>query len=233
MNSLSPVRFSLVLAALLAAGQAAHASVVFSNFGSPAQFDPNNGWGLDGGAIAGQMLAVQFTPASDDTLRAVNLALGIAFTNLGQSPITVYLAADAAGLPGADLADLTTLGTVGSFPPGGVVTYICQTCTALNSGTPYWVVAAIPNSDTDHFLSQASWNWNTTLDYSTGSNFAFNDTQGGAGWQYGDISELRPAFEVNPGPEPSSIFLFVPGAAALIWRRKKLCRSPLSPRHKI
>lgn len=213
---------SFLLFLLLAAHMPSHAAVLYSNFGLPPSFDTSNGWAIDGGVVAGQMLAVQFIPDISDTLWEVELAVGIAFSDLAESPIVVSLATDSGGVPGTDLADLTLADTVGAFPPGGEVSYFCRSCPVLSAGTPYWVVASIPNLDNDHFNSQAEWSWNTTLDYSSGSNFAFNDTQFGSGWQYGDTSELRPAFEVDSVPEPGSMMLAAFGLAAAFWRRKAL-----------
>jgi hypothetical protein len=195
----------------------AQSSVVYSNLGSPPQFDPLNGWVLDGGVVAGQMLAVAFTPSQPVQFADAQLALGIIFTNLAGSPIDVYLAADASGLPGSQLADFA-LGTgqnIGPFPPGNLATFVCSgPCPTMSGGKQYWLVAQIPNLSLNYFESQAEWNWNTTLDYSSGSNFAFNDTQFGTGWLFGDTTELRPAVEIDgtPVPEPSSGLLLASGA---------------------
>jgi len=187
----------------------AHAGVIYSNLGTPAQFDGVNGWEVDGGVDGGQMIAAQFISITTAPLIGVRLALGISFTNLANSPIEVYIASDSAGLPGAVFANLSAVTgeTPGSFPTGNFVDFVCTGCPLLIAGTSYWVVAGIPNADLDHFETQAEWNWNTTLDYSSGINFAFNDTQFGGGWQLGSNDVLRPAFSVDAVPEPATVVL--------------------------
>jgi hypothetical protein len=211
----------LVLAFSFLTLATAQASVIYSNLGSPPQFDPLNGWVLDGGVVAGQMLAVAFTPSQSVQFADAQLAVGIIFTNLAGSPIDVYLAADASGLPGSELADFA-LGSgqnIGLFPPGNLATFVCSgLCPTMSAGRQYWLVAQIPNLSLNYFESQAEWNWNTTLDYSSGSNFAFNDTQFGTGWLFGDTTKLRPAFEIDgtPVPEPSSWLLLASGALGVM-----------------
>ncbi len=206
------VKLCLLATTILLTGGAGLAQadpiVVFSNLGSMPQYDPANGWTVDGGADAGQILAAAFTPTDGIVFSDAQLPVGLIFTNLAASPLDVYLAADQGGLPGAAITDLSLAAgqTVGAWPPAGPVTYNCTVCPALNAQTQYWLVVQIPNLNPDDFISEAAWNWNATLDYSSGTNFAYNDSQFGAGWQFGAASELRPAFEIDgialpePGP---------------------------------
>ena len=97
------LQLTLLLAQSFLAFGTAHASVIYSNLGSPPQFDQGNGWTVDGGALVGQMLAVAFTPSATDQVADAQLALGIVFTNLSQSPIVAYLASDSGGVPSTQL----------------------------------------------------------------------------------------------------------------------------------
>jgi len=204
---------------LPACGGAARASaLVFSNLGSPPTFDPQDGWTVDGGVSGGQMLAVAFTAVNGVTFEDAQLPLGIIVSDLSTSPLGVYLASNVNGLPGADLANLSLESgqTVGAWPPGNLVTYGCTVCPALNAGIEYWLVVDIPNLNQDYFESQAAWNWNTTGDNSSGTNFAYNDTQFGTGWQY-LAGQPVPAFEIDgfATPEPGPAGLIAAGLALL------------------
>jgi hypothetical protein len=215
----------LMLPAFVGAARAS--TLVFSNLGSPPAFDPEDGWTVDGGVAGGQMLAVAFTSAIGVTFEDAQLPLGIIVSNLSTSPLGVYLASNANGAPGADLANLSLAAgqTVGGWPPGNLVTYGCGVCPALHAGIEYWLVVDIPNLNQDYFASQAAWNWNTTQDYASGANFAFNDTQFGTGWQY-LAGQPRPAFEIDgiATPEPGLIGLVAVGLALLALNFRRASR---------
>jgi hypothetical protein len=118
----------------------ASASVVYSNLGTPQAFDDQNGWVVDGGVVAGQQLAVAFTPGSTVQFTDATVAMGILFSNLTGSPLDLYLAANSAELPGSQIADLI-LGTgenIGPFLPGNLATLLCAAARpSLKGGTQY------------------------------------------------------------------------------------------------
>lgn len=214
----------LVLLASMAvtAAQAGSLVTVYSNLGSPPQFDQLFSWQLDGGVVAGQEAAVAFTPLQTVYFANAQLAVGSIFSNLTSLPLDVSLAADSSGAPGLQLDDLTPGAgqSVDSWPVTTAVTYLCSTCPILSAGSQYWLVAQIPDLGNDYFESQAGWSWNTVLDYSTGANFAFNDTQFGGGWQFGDNTELRPAFQIDGAavPEPAPALTIATTLLALALR---------------
>ncbi|MGC9951730.1 MAG: hypothetical protein ABSF64_35725 [Bryobacteraceae bacterium] len=186
-------------------------TIIAGNLGSPPLFNPRNGWTVDGGVEAGQMLAVAFTSAQAVIFEDARLPLGIIFSNLAVSPLGVYLAASVDELPGADIANLSLESgqRIGAWPPGNLVTFGCTACPTLTAGTQYWLVVDIPDLNENYFESQAAWNWNVTQNYSNGLNFVYNDTQFGTGWLYRATSELRPAFEIDATAtsEPSTLLL--------------------------
>jgi len=151
-----------MLVLLMCIAPAASANVTYSNLGSPQSFDNQNGWVIDGG-IAGQQLAVAITPGQTVRFTDAVVAMGIIFSNLSASPIDLYLASDAAGLPGAQVSDLM-LGVgqdVGPFPPGNPAMFACLgSCPVLHAGKQYWLVAEIPRLSTTS-RGPSTWKWRT------------------------------------------------------------------------
>jgi len=173
---------------------------IYSNLDSSGGFNTAQGWVVDGGSVADQVIANAFTPSQTVTLADAQLALG---SILGLSSMSVYLESNVGGAPGTVLASLTEQGAMGGFPPGSLVEYTCTACPMLQAGTEYWLVAQEPDPDT-----VAAWAWNDIGDTSTG-NFDYNDAGSISGpWQV-DLGDPRGAFEVQgtSTPEPATLFL--------------------------
>lgn len=98
--------------------------------------------------------AMPFTPASDDTITKVIIAIGYV---AGANGVTVSVNEDAGGLPGNALQsfELTGLESFGSC-------CLFETSNAsipVAAGTQYWVVVATSDDTSDTW---DAWNWNLT-----------------------------------------------------------------------
>ena len=170
------------------------AAVVYSNFGPGMAFDANpfHGWtinGFLGPGIGQQAIAQQFTPSVDYTFSAAEVALVL---SRGPNSIRVFLQADASGLPGGVIEEISVGGLA---PTPSVITATSQLSPLLRSGSPYWLTVV---AGADGVL--AGWQWNSIGDVS-GTTFA--GTQGGspAGpWGLNPSPSTRGAFQVNGTP---------------------------------
>jgi hypothetical protein len=129
-----------------------------------------NGWTVSAvGSIVGakQAIAMPFTPETN--VKVKQIVLGIGWVT-GANKVTVSLASDAGGVPGATLkkagaSDLPTFGTCCD------TTAVAVKGIALSAGTTYWVIATAKKD------TWAAWNNNTI---GADGPFAFD---GGSGWQ--------------------------------------------------
>jgi hypothetical protein len=187
---------------------------VYSNLDSSAGFVPIQGWVVDGGLAADQVIANAFTPSQTVSLADAQLALGSIF---GLDTVSVVLESSADGLPDSVLADLTEQSGLVGFPAGGLVEYTCSACPVLEAGVQYWLVAQEPDADT-----VAEWNWNDTGDDSTGD-FVYNQTGSIVGPWSMDIGDPRGAFEVQgtATPEGPTLALFGAGLLAISCMNKR------------
>ena len=192
---------SLVL--LAAAPLAAHAVVIFSDFGPGDSFDHNIGWtiGLSGFNFPS---AMPFS-VSGGSYNLGSIALAVSWVQ-GPNQLQVKLADDAGGAPGSILEDFAFVDAMGKF--GTAVPLLEANSLAhplLQDGHTYWLEAGVPTSDT-----WAAWNWNT-VGVVGGSQMS-----DASPWKW-DGSSSTGAFRIStdPVPEPSAGLLLLAGLGAL------------------
>ena len=205
----------VVLMGAMLCSVSASAGVLYTTLGPGGQFDTTTGYLVNGSNFNNQVIADPFIPTATANLADAVLALCNVSNN--NSPVNVYLESDNFGVPGAILDPLTQVGTIGPFPPGGLVTFNCSTCPLLMMGTQYWLVAveADPNSNQE-------WNW--AFNDPTGP-IAFN-TIGSATGPWNSVTAQISGFQIDGGsgstPEPGSLILFgsgLLGVAGVVRRR--------------
>ena len=184
---------SVLLFCLSVAVGEAGGGVIYSNFGSGKAFDadPFHGWGINGflGEGSGQQaVANQFIPSVTETFGSAEIALTLIS---GPGDVVVFLQADSNGLPGPVLEQISVTGV--TFVPA-VFEATSVLHPQLHSGTPYWLTVVAGGAGV-----LAGWNWNSTGDTSTGTNFA--STQGGSSagpWGLDpNAGAPRSAFQIN------------------------------------
>src|SRR5215469_3580326 len=170
MRKMALIALSVVASALALVGSEVRlrADVIFTNFGSGQSFNTANSW--DVGTFApglNQAVAFSFAPTETATLTDAMLAL-VQFAGTGA--VSVYVESNSGGQPGTILDSLTQVGSVPASP--ALVEFTCVTCSVLQSGTPYWLVAVQSDPTT-----LDGWSWALS---ETGS-WYFNDAGSSTG----------------------------------------------------
>jgi hypothetical protein len=203
------------LTILATATFAAHADTIYSTFG-PGQTFIGPGWNI--GTVnpsVNDVIASPFIPIETVTLSDAVLALEGTEDN---SPMTVYIESSAGGAPNTIIDTLTQVGSIPVFPSRGLVDFTCSSCSLLDAGTMYFIVAVQGDPST-----QDGW-----LFSPTGTGTIYGNLLGSATgpWHQLPDADHFPAFEVNgtpaATPEPSTIALFGTGLLGLagVARRK-------------
>src|SRR5262245_60602021 len=142
--------------AIGASGGSASADTLFNNFGPGNTYQTTSGVGF-GGSNPHFEQAMGFTVNNSYLLTGGDF--GISLSGGQNAPFQIRVHADASGLPGAILEQVTVTTPLGSFgllnPP---VSVQFAGTTVLSAGTQYWIsMDAGP-------ITQAVWNHNSTGD---------------------------------------------------------------------
>jgi len=188
------------------------ATPIFTNFGPGFGYDTTTGNPVGNGLdFTGFNYAEgdTFVPVANAFLGSIRIALS--YFTLPLAGVIVSVTRDAGDQPGAVLEAFVVpandLGTLGSNNPPIFVNSLLHPL--LIAGTRYWITASAP------FIDSIAWNLNTVGD--TADHALSID--GGATWF--SPSGLTPgAFEVDPVPEPISIWLMASGALLLFTGRQ-------------
>ena len=202
-------------------------TVVFSNFTEPGNTYEGASWWTVGTTIkpptGTQADAFPFSPTQTATLTGADLALA---ANGPVSPLNLYIEANGASGPGMILDTLTQVGSYTDYPTTSLVNFTCSgTCTTLNAGSTYWIVATQSNPANttfwlNSFTDSAPWYYNLT-----------NSATGP--WTLATAAGNDSAFDVTgtpstvpPIPEPASAALLASGLLGIAgavrrraWRR--------------
>jgi len=217
-NPISRLAKLPLLFALAAPGSAWASQVLFSNFGPGQSYDQSLALSV-GNDFAGDNLAQAgaFTPSSSAQIGAILIALS---EGLGQSdPVTVAVAQDNNGLPGATLESFSIGGgSLAAMGGGGIVTLSSLLNPMLVAGTQYWVTVSTTLNNS------IGWHHNDGSNDSA-SNLEAYSLDGGINY-FAPAGNARGAFEIDAllaqaAPEPGMLALLAGGALGMAGRRKR------------
>lgn len=148
------------------------------------------GWTLQGASASGgeQWLAVSFKPATNTTVKTIELPLSI---GSGSNAVVVTLNKNAGGIPGTTLAtfnvsSLPSFGTLGTCC--ALVTVTSASGVAVTGGATYWIVVKTESGSTFHgtwhanVLNQTGTQNGAIINSTTGGNWALTSFKPGVGF---------------------------------------------------
>lgn len=137
MKSYRQLPFVTLLLLLFINAASSGAATIFSTIGESGSYDATSGWGVG----VGGPIAVAFTPSETLALDSLSVA---AFTFIGPSPLTVYLAEDVSG-PGNPIESYEFMLPGGGWMSSSIYTAASSIHPVFQKGLKYWIVWSVDN----------------------------------------------------------------------------------------
>ena len=194
----------------------AMAGPTFSSLGPNNSYSTSSGWAVSGSdfcPLGCFSTGDLFTASGTGTIAVNTIDLAVTAGDISASGFSASLWTDNRGVPGSQVTNaywsLTT--SLASFTCCGVVTVGDIQGVTITGGQQYFMVLS-------------------PLDPATNDDFADNtqgvtgveiySTNGGTTWQSNGTQTIA-AFDINPVPEPGSLFLFGIGLIAILGVRRR------------